>query len=97
MHAPLGSVRHPPHRLLLTMSRGPSAHELWAECVRTMRDIGDAATIPTLRTLLVKDKFDKTRIAATHADDHGMTLLHRAALTGCVGCGEMLVSAVLWV
>ena len=39
----------------------------------------------------VKDKFDKTRIAATHADDHGMTLLHRAALTGCVGCGEMLV------
>ena len=34
------------------MSRGPSAHELWAECVRTMRDVGDAATIPTLRTLL---------------------------------------------
>ena len=64
----------------------------WHEVRGAMRNLGDAQALVELRALTMKDKMDQTTIAMEATDENGWTLLHIAALFGCVECGRHLLA-----
>ena len=65
---------------------------LWHEVWNTMRIIGDAAAAPLLRSLLISDKMNHTKLALEGTEENGWTLLHGTACFQCLECAKILLS-----
>jgi hypothetical protein len=64
-------------------------HAVWA----SMRDEGDDVANKLLGALLIKDRFDRSRVGLDGQTAEGWGLMHKAALHNCPHCGLRLIEA----
>ena len=67
----------------------------WSEVWTAMRDVGDESASKLLGALLIKDRFDSSRVGLDGVNSDGWNLLHKAALHNCPECGLRLLAAAV--
>jgi len=67
----------------------------WIAVWDAMRDHGDEDAHHLLGPLIIKDRFDTSRVALDGCNSDGWTLFHKAALHNCPECGKKLIAAAM--